>query len=102
MTIPARAPLAAFLALGVAYALAVPMFEKPDETRHLDYVRFLARERRLPRPLPSAPFHEETHWQGAHGPLPHAVAAAVLLALDPAGRDGVASDPALWVARPVP
>lgn len=96
------APPMVFLALGTAYALAVPMFEKPDETRHLEYVRFLARERRLPCPLAVPPYHEETHWQGAHAPLPHAVVAAVLLILDPLGRAGIASDRTLGLVRPMP
>lgn len=37
-----------FLALGLIYIWAIPLFEAPDENWHYQYVRFLAEERRLP------------------------------------------------------
>ncbi|MGA9349061.1 MAG: DUF2142 domain-containing protein [Anaerolineae bacterium] len=40
--------LAAFLALGIAYAVATPLFEKPDEIWHYPYVKYLADGQGLP------------------------------------------------------
>jgi len=37
-----------FSALGVAYSLAVPLFEAPDELWHFSFVRFLATQHKLP------------------------------------------------------
>jgi hypothetical protein len=41
--------LAAFLLLSVCYHYAVPLFEAPDETSHIEYLAFLHQEGRLPR-----------------------------------------------------
>ncbi len=43
--------LALFLALGLAYALVTPLFENPDESSHLQVIRYLAEERRLYAPV---------------------------------------------------
>ena len=40
--------LAAFFALGVVYAVATPLFEKPDEMWHYPYVKYLADGQGLP------------------------------------------------------
>jgi len=40
--------LAAFLALGIAYDVATPLFEKPDEIWHYPYVKYLADGQGLP------------------------------------------------------
>ena len=40
--------LAAFLALGVVYAVVTPLFEKPDEIWHYPYVKYLADGQGLP------------------------------------------------------
>jgi 4-amino-4-deoxy-L-arabinose transferase-like glycosyltransferase len=45
----------AYLGLGLAYSLFVPVFEAPDETCHLHYVMFVAREHRLPNQAVSEP-----------------------------------------------
>jgi len=34
--------LTAFFALGIAYDVATPLFEKPDELWHYPYVKYLA------------------------------------------------------------
>lgn len=72
------------LILTTALIFLVPSFEKPDEPGHLDYIRFLARERRLPRPLEVPPYHE-SFWQGLHPPLYYALAAAWLKVADRSG-----------------
>lgn len=41
--------LLAYVCLSVAYQRKIPLFEAPDEPSHLEYVAFLAQERRLPR-----------------------------------------------------
>jgi hypothetical protein len=41
--------LLAYVCLAVAYQREIPLFEAPDEPSHLEYVAFLAQERRLPR-----------------------------------------------------
>ena len=94
-----RFVLAAHVAAALAFALVVPLFEKPDEPHHLEYVRFLARARRLPRPLPAFPWHEEAIWKGVHPPLYYAGEAAVLLAADPLGVRGIASSPVYRLGR---
>lgn len=43
--------LALFLILGVAYALVIPLFENPDESSHLQVIRYFAEERRLYAPV---------------------------------------------------
>jgi len=40
--------LAAFLALGIVYAVVTPLFEKPDEVWHYPYVKYLADGQGLP------------------------------------------------------
>ena len=73
------------VAVTAALIVLVPSFEKPDEPGHLDYIRFLAREHRLPGPLKEAPYHE-SFWQGLHPPLYHALGAAWLKAADRPGK----------------
>ncbi len=43
--------VAAFVALGVCYALTTPLFEAPDESSHLQVIHYLGRYRRLPEPV---------------------------------------------------
>ena len=69
--------LSAYLVFSIAYATAVPSFEKPDEPGHLGMARFLLAERRLPRPLASPPYHE-VHWGGQQPPLYYALSAVLL------------------------
>jgi hypothetical protein len=66
-----------FTALVTAFIVVVPSFEKPDEPGHLDYIRFLLAEGRLPRPLATPPCHE-SHWEGHHPPLYYLYAGAAL------------------------
>ena len=61
--------LLARLALGLAYSIAIPAGEAPDEADHLAYAAYIAREHRLPQGA------EMT--QAKHPPLYHALAAAV-------------------------
>lgn len=43
--------VAAFVVLGVFYALTTPLFEAPDESSHLQVIDYLGRYRRLPEPV---------------------------------------------------
>ncbi len=72
---------AAHLAFSLAYALAFPSFEKPDEPGHLDYIRFLSENHRLRRPLPDYPY-AETAYEGHQGPLHYVINALLLCAID--------------------
>ncbi|MCX7670778.1 MAG: hypothetical protein N2439_11985, partial [Anaerolineae bacterium] len=60
--------LLARLALGLAYSIAIPAGEAPDEADHLAYAAYIAREQRLPVGA------EMT--QAKHPPLYHVLAAA--------------------------
>ena len=62
--------------------MLTPSFEKPDEPGHLDYIRFLAGQGRLPGPLPEHPFVESAY-EGQQPPLYYAVQAALLRFADP-------------------
>ncbi|MDQ1301281.1 MAG: hypothetical protein QG637_1202, partial [Chloroflexota bacterium] len=55
--------------LGLAYSVAIPLGEAPDEADHLAYAAYIAQEQRLPQGA------EMT--QAKHPPLYHALAAAV-------------------------
>ncbi|MEJ5198313.1 MAG: hypothetical protein WHX53_05275, partial [Anaerolineae bacterium] len=68
--------LLARLLLGLAYSIAIPAGEAPDEADHLAYAAYIAQERRLPAGA------EMT--QAKHPPLYHVLAAAVG---GPAGLD---------------
>jgi len=58
----AVAILAAHLALGILYSVAVPMWEASDETGHFAYVKYLASERRFPPPAQDlTPWFDESH-----------------------------------------
>ncbi|HOT92903.1 MAG TPA: glycosyltransferase family 39 protein [Anaerolineae bacterium] len=43
--------LALFLILGISYACVTPLFENPDESSHLQVIRYFAEERRLYAPV---------------------------------------------------
>ncbi len=57
-----------FLLLASLYNAAVPLGEGPDEPGHMDYVLFLARERRLPVQSESTAQHD-VHGEGHQPPL---------------------------------
>jgi hypothetical protein len=65
--------LALYLALGLAYSLATPVGEGPDEPGHIAYVAFLLREHRLPRHGDAGPPLEQ---QVKHPPLYYLALAA--------------------------
>lgn len=44
--------VAAYLALGVLYAVKTPAWQVPDEPAHYNYVRFVAEQGRLPELVP--------------------------------------------------
>ncbi len=50
--------LVTFVAVAGLYSAGVPLFEAPDETAHVDYVRFLRAEKRLPRQEQSGEAHQ--------------------------------------------
>jgi hypothetical protein len=82
----------AHFALAVYYGLVIPVGEAPDEVPHYDYVRFLARERRLP-------VGSESGSEGIQPPLYYAVA-ALLTATVPEGDFRVHNNPDFSLARP--
>ncbi len=58
-----RAIIIAYLFIAVAYATAIPLGKGPDETAHVRYLEFLAKEHRLPvfdpaNPDPNYEFHQ--------------------------------------------
>ena len=64
--------LAASLALSVGFAVATPFGAAPDESAHLEYVRVLAEEHRLPRldlPRPRDPAAGDISYDAHHPPL---------------------------------
>jgi hypothetical protein len=65
--------LATFVALALAYSLATPVGESPDEPTHVEYVLYLLRE----HSLPVLPIEEEGLAQAKHPPLYYMAAAAV-------------------------
>lgn len=78
---PLAALVALHLLLSLAFALGAPSFEKPDEPGHLDFIRFISLNHRLPRPLPEYPFVESA-FEGQQTPLYYALQAVLLAALD--------------------
>jgi hypothetical protein len=71
--------LAVYAALAVAYHFAVPLFEAPDEPGHMEYVAFVAMEKRLPHygPIPEVP------GEGVQGPLFYMLSAPLFAATIP-------------------
>jgi 4-amino-4-deoxy-L-arabinose transferase-like glycosyltransferase len=65
--------LAAYAVLALAYNLATPVGESPDEPTHIEYVLYLRNERKLP----VLPIEEEGLAQAKHPPLYYLAAAAV-------------------------
>jgi len=72
---PIAVILGLFLALGVVYSIANPLFESPDEVWHYEYVRWLVEGNGLARPeeVGTAPWHQE----GSQPPLYYLLAAAI-------------------------
>lgn len=73
--------LAAFLLVALAYSVAIPLFEGPDEDDHFRYVRFLADNRALPVQLFQAGGGAAGH-QGWQPPLYYMLAALVISPID--------------------
>ena len=73
--------LTVFLVIAVAYSIAIPLFEGPDEDDHFRYVRYLADLRALPVQLFQAGGGEAGH-QGWQPPLYYGLAAAVISTID--------------------
>ncbi|MBI5876965.1 MAG: DUF2142 domain-containing protein [Chloroflexi bacterium] len=72
--------LVAFLALGAAYGLAAPVFEKPDEPQHFFFVREIAEGRGLPVQVEG----RVDRWQqeGSQPPLYYLLAAVLTAGFD--------------------
>ena len=89
---PARALLlivCAYAALALAYNLATPVGEAPDEPEHYAFVQYLRAEGRLPM----APATSQDGWiQAKHPPLYYAVATLVSLPWD-IGQLGFMANP---------
>ena len=49
--LPLLSLVALFLVLGIIYGTVIPLFENPDESSHLQVIRYLGRERRLYPPV---------------------------------------------------
>jgi hypothetical protein len=69
--------LVVFTVMAVAYSIAIPIFEGPDEDDHFRYVRFLADHHALPVQLFQAGGGEAGH-QGWQPPLYYGLAALVI------------------------
>jgi hypothetical protein len=72
--------LGGFALLTVSYSFIVPVFNAPDETHHLEYIRHLADHRRLPDQTTVA---EATSNEGFNPPLYYALGAALLSLVSP-------------------
>lgn len=70
--------LAAYLALALAYSLATPILEGPDESRHLAYINHLVTHRQLPLLAQAMKGDAAERFQP---PLYYALMATVLVAL---------------------
>jgi dolichyl-phosphate-mannose-protein mannosyltransferase len=73
--------LLVFLVVAVAYSIAIPLFEGPDEDDHFRYVRYLAYHRALPVQLFQAGGGEAGH-QGWQPPLYYGLVALVISPVD--------------------
>lgn len=73
--------LCVFALFATAYAVAVPLFEGPDEDDHFRYAKFLADHRALPVQLFQAGGGDAGH-QGWQPPLYYALAALVISPID--------------------
>jgi 4-amino-4-deoxy-L-arabinose transferase-like glycosyltransferase len=66
--------LAFYLALGVYYSMATPIWETPDEPGHFGNVQYIAKYRKLPEPGTFYTWHQS--------PLYHIIAAGVISGVD--------------------
>ncbi len=84
---PLRLILAAFLALGLVYALATPPFEASDEVFHYPFVRHVA----LGRGLPVQRLDDHQPWEqvGFHPPAYYYLAAALTFWIDTSDFDSL-------------
>lgn len=73
--------VAAFFLIAVAYSIAIPLFEGPDEDDHFRYVRFIATSHSLPVQLFQAGGGEAGH-QGWQPPFYYALAAILISPID--------------------
>jgi hypothetical protein len=80
---PLIAISAAFLALGIYYSIANPLFESPDEVWHYEYVRWLVEDHGLPQPEQVG--HAAWNQEGSQPPL-YYLAAALLTKPIPTGN----------------
>lgn len=85
--------LGTYLVLASAWALFVPPYEKPDELSHFDYLRFVAREGRLPD-LDEGLY---AGWEAHQPPLFYFVGAGIYRLVTGLGVEQ--SEPAIWVDR---
>lgn len=73
--------LPVFLLIALAYSIAIPLFEGPDEDDHFRYARFIANNHALPVQLFQAGGGEAGH-QGWQPPLYYILAALVISPID--------------------
>jgi 4-amino-4-deoxy-L-arabinose transferase-like glycosyltransferase len=78
--------VAAFVVLSLAYSIATPIFEAPDEPEHFFYARYLAETGRLPLP------EKDTLWaqEATQPPLYYALAAVPIALVDTSDAEQVA------------
>jgi len=78
--------LIAYLAVAIAFSVATPVFEAPDEPQHFFYARHLAQTGRLPVA------EEEALWaqEATQPPLYYALTAAVIAAVDTSDAEALA------------
>lgn len=83
--------LAAYFSLTLAYSLLVPVWEAPDESEHLQYIHYLARNARLPEQLPS--IQPTGNHESDQTPLYYLLGALATVALQPERLDDIRANP---------
>ncbi|MDH7489342.1 MAG: DUF2142 domain-containing protein [Anaerolineae bacterium] len=78
--------LIAYLAVAVAFSVATPVFEAPDEPEHFFYARYLAQTGRLPVAEKGALWAQEA----TQPPLYYALTAAVIAGVDTSDAEALA------------
>jgi hypothetical protein len=88
----------AFIALGLLYSIATPIFEAPDEPEHFFYARYLEQTRRLPLPEEGSLWAQEA----TQPPLYYALAAVPIALVDTSDAEAAAQrNPHAVVGNPL-
>jgi len=91
-------PWLVFLILGSVYAVASPIFEKPDEGWHYAYIHYLVTEHRLP-PISLDTTLNPAFREAVHPPLYYALAALAVGWMDEGqGQAALEENPYVWLS----